>query len=129
MPRKISESDALASAAKDSGDAAFAEELRGLSLEYQKKPSAAIDAFSEAIKLGDPSPDLQLTYALTQKDAGNESRFEQILWKLVSDRPGYERAFTELFDYYDAMHADAQERKVVGVWRSARSFKRPRSAL
>ena len=79
-------------------------------------PSAA---FAEATKLANPSPDLQLTYALALRKQGNEQRFEQLLWKLMSDRPGYEQAYSVLFNYYDQKGADAQKRKVVTLWRAA----------
>src|SRR5262249_16879055 len=68
--RKISESDALVNAAKEAGDAAFAAELRGLSLLNQQDASGAIDAFAQATKLGDPSPDLQFTYAQAVRAQG-----------------------------------------------------------
>jgi len=41
------------------------------------------------------------------------------MWKLMSDRPGYEQAYSVLFSYYDQKQSDAQKRKVVSLWRSA----------
>ena len=37
----------------------------------------------------------------------------------MSDRPGYEQAYTVLFNYYDQKGSDAQKRKVVSIWRGA----------
>jgi tetratricopeptide (TPR) repeat protein len=118
-PRKGAESDALVDAVNKEGDNGFAAELRGLSLLNQDDANRAIEAFAEATKLGNPSPDLQLTYALALRKQGNDQRFEQLLWKLMSDRPGYEQAYSVLFNYYDQKGADAQKRKVVTLWRAA----------
>jgi tetratricopeptide (TPR) repeat protein len=117
--RKIAESGALVNAAKDAGDTAFAAELRGLSLLNQQDAKGAIDAFAEATKLGDPSPDLQYTYAQAVRAQGNEQRFEQLMWKLIGDRPGYEQAYNLLFNYYLDKNSGAQARKVLTTWRSA----------
>ncbi|HEX3355864.1 MAG TPA: tetratricopeptide repeat protein [Tepidisphaeraceae bacterium] len=116
--RKITESNALIDAVKKEDRNAFADELRGLLLLNQKNINDAINAFADAIKLGDPSPDLQLIYARALKEQGNERRFEQVLWKLIGDRPTYEQSYNELFVFYNAKGNEPQKKKVVALWRT-----------
>src|SRR4029079_12100114 len=85
----------------------------------QGKHADAVKALGEAMKLGDTSPDLHLTYAQALRDGGDGQKYEQILWKLLSDRPGYEDAYASLFRYYLVNNAPAPARKVLDTWLSA----------
>ncbi len=116
--RKTAESNALIDAVKNEGQVAFAEELRGLELLDHQDVDGAIDAFASAIKQGNSSPDLQLIYAVALQKQGNEPRYEQVLWKLIGDRPGYELAYDNLYQFYDSKGNEAQKKKVVALWRS-----------
>jgi tetratricopeptide (TPR) repeat protein len=116
---KRAAADELIASAQKQGKQALAEELRGMALFAQNKPSDAVKAFGEAMRLGDTSPDLRLTYAQAVRDGGDSQKFEQILWKLISDRPGYEDAYASLFRYYMVNNAGGQARKVLDTWLSA----------
>jgi tetratricopeptide (TPR) repeat protein len=117
--KKQSAADALIASARSRGAAALAEELRGMSFFAQGKHADAVKALGEAMKLGDTSPDLHLTYAQALRDGGDGQKYEQILWKLLSDRPGYEDAYASLFRYYLVNNAPAPARKVLDTWLSA----------
>jgi tetratricopeptide (TPR) repeat protein len=104
------------------GRADLAAELRGLMLMKQEQPAAAATALAEALKLTPPrtpSPDLQLAYALTLLRSGNAPRFEQLMWKLLSDRPHYDGGYQVLLSYYRENSADTQAANVVGTWLNA----------
>jgi tetratricopeptide (TPR) repeat protein len=90
----------LIDAAASHGDAALGAELRGRMLLLQDHPAAAAEAFTEAESLGNQSPDLQLIRARATLLQGEEPRAEQLLWKLVSDWPQFEEAYSELFTLY-----------------------------
>jgi tetratricopeptide (TPR) repeat protein len=98
--QKAAACQALVDAATAHGNGALAAELRGRMLLLQDNPGAAAKAFSEAESLGNQSPDLQLIRARATFQQGEESRAEQLLWKLVSDWPQFEEAYSELFSLY-----------------------------
>lgn len=119
-PEKTEAEDRLIAIAKNSGDPALAAELRGRSRLSDKSSAPASDAFAEAIKLGGRSPDLLLASAQANRVGGHDARFEQQVWKIISDDPMYEDSYVTLFSYY----ADAdtgsieQAMKVLSTWRA-----------
>lgn len=119
--QKIAESDGLAAAAKQGGNAALATELHGLSLLNQKQPDAASEVFAQAIRQGDKSPDLLLIYAMTGRGTGKDPRFEKRMWKLLSDYPLYEDGYSALFRYYAGAEVGSinDALKVLSTWLSA----------
>ena len=117
--QKVEASNRLADDAAGRNRLALAAELRGLSLLNQKKPIPAIDALTQAVRLGGTSPDLQLTLATAQFAQGNVPQAEQILWKLVSDWPTYEDAYAILFQHYAGKGSPNQALKVLTTWLSA----------
>jgi tetratricopeptide (TPR) repeat protein len=104
------------------GRADLAAELRGLMLMQQENIPAAADALAEALRLTPPrtpSPDLQFAYALTLLRNGNPPRFEQLMWKLLSDRPHYDGGYQVLLSYYRDNNAETQAANVVSTWLNA----------
>ena len=71
-----------------------------MSLANLKEPAEAISAFDQAQKMGDKSPDLLISLAVLHRAGGNTTKFEQILWKLMSDQPGLAESYLTLFQYY-----------------------------
>ncbi|HLL89030.1 MAG TPA: tetratricopeptide repeat protein [Tepidisphaeraceae bacterium] len=117
--QKVEESEALASRAESGGDAGLAAELRGLSLLNQKRPRDALAAFAQAAKRENTSPDLQLVQAVASDQQGFSSRAEQILWKLIGDRPTYEDAYAALFRHYLDQQQVQRALKVLNTWLGA----------
>jgi tetratricopeptide (TPR) repeat protein len=97
--KKAAASDKLAAAAQATGDVALAAELRGISLYRQKNLAGAAEALSQAMKLGDDAPDVQLMYATVLHARHEDDKFERLLWKLASDHPSYEDAWESLFRF------------------------------
>ena len=79
------------------GDTALAAELRGLNLLNSSQAGKAATEFARALELGGNSPDLRLSYALALQVTGEVDRAEQVLWKLIEQRPTCEDAYLQLF--------------------------------
>ncbi len=101
----------------------LAGELRGLVYLKENRPDMAATELAAAVKIDtDKSPDLMLEYALALRLSNNQDnnrKFEQVLWKLVSDRPTYEDAEVALFRYYIDQGQGSQAVKVLNTWLSA----------
>ena len=116
---KLRRTQTLIDAASAAGDAALAEELNGLSLLHQEKPAEAAEALGRAIALGAMAPEPHHARATASRPAGNPEEFEQLLWKLVSDRPAYEGAYLDLYEYYSDEGQVARAERVLTAWQSA----------
>lgn len=114
--RKTAASQKLIDRVQQGGDAALASELTGLLRLNQNQIDQAIDCFTQAIKLGDDSPDLQLVLARALAERKAFSKAEQMLWKLVSDYPAYDGGYQTLFNYYAQRRAPEQAIKVLQTW-------------
>ncbi|HEU4598260.1 MAG TPA: tetratricopeptide repeat protein, partial [Solirubrobacterales bacterium] len=117
--QKVRESAQLARTVAGQGNRALAAELEGLSLRQQKKFDDAAARFAESIQLGNKAPDVQLTQARALREAGDDRRAEQQLWKIVSDTPTYEDAYVELFRMYLDQGQPAKAVNVLGKWLAA----------
>ncbi len=109
----------LAARAARLGDAALAAELRGLWLLGREKPVAAARLLAEAAALGGDSPDLHFAHAVALKAAGEAARYEQTLWKIVSDWPDYDEAAGALYTHYREAGVEARADKVLAGWLAA----------
>jgi tetratricopeptide (TPR) repeat protein len=115
--QKTAECEKLVQAVRDQGNASLAAELEGLSLLRQKdKISEAAAKIAESIKLGNKSPDVQLTQAIALKLSGSGSKAEPLLWKVVSDTPTYEEAYLELFRLYFEQNQPSKAINVLSKW-------------
>jgi tetratricopeptide (TPR) repeat protein len=116
--QKISASDQLADQAKTEGDAALGAELAGRSLVKQAKWSLSVDEFTRSVRLGGRSAELILAGANASRGPRRDSRYEQLLWSLISDRPWFEDGYTSLFQYYASAEPPATEQamKVLSTW-------------
>jgi predicted Zn-dependent protease len=109
----------LASHADKAGSPELAAEVRALSLLRQNKPDQAAAMLDQAMRLGAPSIELQLTYAQVLLLQNQDERAEQLLKKLILDYPRHEEAYGLLFSYYVRRQKPAQAVKVLQSWRSA----------
>ena len=75
-------SDDLATLQK-AGDSELADEVRGVAAMSDKRPDDAATFFSQAVAGGGSSPQLLLTYATALRQAKQDPKAEQLLWKLV----------------------------------------------
>ncbi|HEY1629369.1 MAG TPA: tetratricopeptide repeat protein [Tepidisphaeraceae bacterium] len=98
----------------------FAAELQGLTSLHTNRPGVAAEFFANAVDMSrDPSPDLQLEYALALLRGGNAPRFEQLMWKLLSDRPRFEPAYQLFLDYFRQNNAQNKIVDVINTWLGA----------
>ncbi len=116
--QKIQSAENLAAVAKSAGDAALAAELSGRSLVRQNKLPQAVEAFAQAVRLGDRSSEMLLAGINAGRSPGHDPQFEQMLWRLISDRPLYEDGYTTLFAYYADPDTGSLEQamKVLSTW-------------
>ncbi|HEV7299051.1 MAG TPA: tetratricopeptide repeat protein [Tepidisphaeraceae bacterium] len=112
-------SRALATRAKRGGDAALAMELQGLTQLAQNDATAAATTLSEAVRAGGSSPDRILTAARAHATAGDVRKAEGLLWKLISDHPTCEAAYTSLFTQYLQRGDTMAAVKIVSRWLAA----------
>jgi tetratricopeptide (TPR) repeat protein len=110
-----------AAAADGGGDPALAQELTGLSLLYRKQYQPAADALTKAVEMAGDAPASALLHAqaMAFRGAGNVPKFEQIMWRLLSDRPAYEDAYSTLYAYYSEAGADGPMGRVLNTWLGA----------
>lgn len=90
----------LIETARAENQPALAAELEGLSQLSQKHPAAAAQAFTQAVTLGNHSPDLQLTLADAYVQDHKPAKAVQLLQKLLTDVPTCGDAYSVLFDLY-----------------------------
>lgn len=109
--------DELVAAARQA-DPVLAQELTGLSLLHRKQDEAAATALAKAREAAgsSPAPALLHEHALALRAAGDAAKFEQTMWKLISDRPSYENAYSTLYSYYSDAGSEAQSARVLNTW-------------
>lgn len=118
--QKITECSKLAQTVRQQGNPALAAELEALSLIQQKdKTDQAQAKLEESIRLGNKSPDVQLRHAIVLSRAGNTARAEQLLWKIVSDAPGYEDGYLALYDLQLDQNQAIKAVNVLSKWIAA----------
>jgi tetratricopeptide (TPR) repeat protein len=117
--QKAEQCEQLAKTVEDEGDKALAAELRGRSLLSAGDATGAAKQFVAAEAPGNHSPDLQLMHARALLAGGNESRAEQLLWRLLSDWPQDEDAYQELFSIYLKRRSVDQALSTLGKWLKA----------
>lgn len=108
--------EALVARARQRGDEALAEELRGSLLLWQKQWSDAADALARAMKLGSRAPDVQVAHVAALLEQGQETRAEQMLWKLVGEWPVFGQAYRALLNLYQRNGQARQASKVLQTW-------------
>jgi len=109
----------LIETASQAGAVGLSRELAGLLALRRNESTEALRAFDDAIKAGDNSPDLLLVYAAALRQQGNDTKAEQYLWKLVTDRPGFDDAWYSLFRFYADQQNGPAARNVIDKWLAA----------
>src|SRR5690606_20018348 len=117
--RKADEVMRLVERARDKGNQALAYELRAMLRLHEKQVEAALNDLSAAMAMGQPSPELQLTYADALLIHGDVTRAEQILWQLVGEWPSFDDAYQKLFGLYISRRASNEAVKVIRTWLTA----------
>lgn len=119
--RKVA-AEALIQSVRTRGRGDLAERLAGQMAMAARQVDQAVMHLEQAVlqaPAGGPSPDLLIEYALALREQGNVPRFEQMLWKLVSDRPRTTDAYLVLLDHYESRNADSQAWNVRNSWLAA----------
>jgi tetratricopeptide (TPR) repeat protein len=101
---------------------ALADELRGLALLYRKQYKDAVAELGNAIAQGGAAPSLLLAHAIAIRESGDKQKFEQLMWKLLSDRPTFEDAYSTLYAYYGNAGSETQADRVLTMWASAAPY-------
>ncbi|HEX5869792.1 MAG TPA: tetratricopeptide repeat protein, partial [Longimicrobium sp.] len=104
---------------REGDDAAMAEELRGMRRLSARDFAGARERLARAVELSGTSPERQFALAVAARGAGDEAAFERVMWKLISDWPGFEDAYSALYALYEGRDAEAQSAKVVATWLAA----------
>ncbi|CAN5500495.1 hypothetical protein BH09PLA1_BH09PLA1_22870 [soil metagenome] len=86
--------------AEESGPAGFSQELRAWRLHAKGESVAAIGAFEEAFKLSAPSPEPIMLYANLLDAHGTRAKYEQTIWRLISEFPAYSPAYERLIEHH-----------------------------
>lgn len=116
--QKQKQSTELIESVEKQGDTVLAEELRGLVLLSTNQPAEAAKRFAAAIENGTPSADLRLSYASALTAAGEGTRAQQNLLKLVADHPDCEDAYLQLFRIFIDAQQGEEALKVLNTWRA-----------
>ena len=106
-------------AAAERDDAALAEELRGMVLLSARDFAGARQRLARAVELSPAPPERRFALAVAARGAGDEAAFEQALWKLVSDCPGFEDAYDALYAYYEGRGKGGAAAQVLSAWLTA----------
>ena len=117
--QKRGHSERLVTAARDAGNEALALELRGAALLAQKNAADASRVLGEAARVAVPPPappELLLTQASAELAQNHPQRFEQLAWRLISDRPRFEPTYPALFRHYMERGNAAAARNLLTTW-------------
>jgi len=109
----------LAARAELAGQTSLATELRGTTLVWKGESELAAEELKRSFDAGSGDPELVLAYASALLQTGRASQAEKVLWKLVSDRPTFDEAYTSLFGYYLRAGDGVQAEKVLAAWLAA----------
>jgi tetratricopeptide (TPR) repeat protein len=115
VAKKVSASNELIASIEKEAPG-LAAELRGTTALNQDKPVDAEKAYAQAITSGDNSADVQFFYALSFQKQGDLNKFERLLWKVISDHPSYDLAYTTLFGHYLEHSSAKQAMNVLSTW-------------
>ena len=115
--QKRRHSEPLVTAARDAGNEALALELQGAALLAQKKAVEASRVLAEAARVAASSPaELLLTQAGAELAQNHAQQFEQLAWRLISDRPRFEPTYPALFRHYMERGNAAAARNLLTTW-------------
>jgi tetratricopeptide (TPR) repeat protein len=98
--KQIEESRQLIDRAARSAAPGLADALRGVMLQRQGEREQAITALEAAVKARDSSPDSGMLLARLRLEQQEHAKFEQAMWRVISDHPAYEEAYQRLILYY-----------------------------
>ena len=115
---KIEKTKVLIDACRAAAHDDLADELDGMILLGRKQADEAIKALTRATQSrASSSPEAQFALAAACRTAGNNSKFEQILWRMISDHPRIADPYAALFRYYLEQGQLNGARRVLSVWR------------
>jgi tetratricopeptide (TPR) repeat protein len=98
-------------------DPALVNELRGLSQLYSNQPKPAAEFLAKST-----SPAGVLSYAQALRTAGDTAKFEQVMWKLLSDAPSFDDAYATFYAYFSDAGSERQAERVLNTWLIADPF-------
>lgn len=92
-------------------DPPLAGELRGVSQLYANQPAEAARTLANA-----KSATGMFAYAQALRAAGDTAKFEQVMWKLLSDAPSFDDAYAAFYAYFSDVGSDNQADRVLNNW-------------
>ena len=118
---KLREADAIMQAARACDDPALVARFEAIDAFYRASSPDDLPAFerAEQAAANQLPPDVLLLYAESLRRANQTQRFEQVMWKLLSDYPRTEEAYVRLFEHYLREKSAGQALKVLNTWSAA----------
>lgn len=118
---KTAAADALLRVARDGCDAALVAQFEAVDAFYRAGSPDDLPAFdrADAAAGGRLMPEVALLHAEALRRASQPARYEQTMWKLLSDHPDAELAYVRLFEHYLQQKSASQALKVLNTWSSA----------
>lgn len=112
---KIAACEELAAKAQAHGAQSVALEVQAMSLVNQGQAAAAQPKLLAALE-HESSPDLLLSYAQTLRITGDSEKYEQKLWKLISDFPQFPAGFQALINLAVEKSNGQMAQRVMQTW-------------
>lgn len=96
-------------------------QLEAIAAGYSMKSPDELPFFEKAMASGDTSPEFTLAYANALLKGKHIEKYEQVMWKLLSDHPQCDDAYRSLLIHYNSNNANGPAMKVVNTWLAADS--------
>lgn len=119
VKEKEKQTAALVLRARQNNDEALALQLEAIAASFSMPSPTELPFFEKAITAGNASPEFTLAYAKALLQAKDVQKYEQVMWKLLSDDPHCDDAYRHLMIHYNSANANGPAMKVVNTWLAA----------
>lgn len=118
---RVSVIDDLVRRAQNAGQPALALAVRAIAASADGEHASPQDLpfFEQAMTAGADWPEFLLSYAAALKRATQEQKFEQVMWKVISDNPSCDEAYRVLLQHHLDQRQLGAALKVVSTWLQA----------
>jgi Tfp pilus assembly protein PilF len=113
---RIARTKELSDAARARGSAALAEELEAMVCLARKQPEEAVKLLVRATQAPPAAEEAEYLLAAAWRAAGNNAKFEQLSWRIISDHPAFPEPYAPLLRHYLDQGQLNAARRVLGAW-------------
>lgn len=108
----------FAASARSAGDENLALMIEAISAARSLPSPTELPLFAKALQSPgiDPPAEFQLAHAVSLFRANQTQKFEQAMWKLISDYPAFDQGYLLLIGHYTQSSAAGPALKVVNTW-------------